>query len=388
MSQDIDTVLLKIASRCNLNCTYCYVYNMGDDGWRSQPKRMPPGVIDAVVSQVGRLSHSQQRPLSVVMHGGEPLLVGLKSMTELVEKLRAALRPDAGVHIQTNGVLLTDEFIELFAAHDVGVSISFDGPVHDTNRLDRAGRGSHDRVVQAIRRLGEHPGGSDIFGGLLAVVDPSSHPYDVYEEMKGTGAPSIDFLYRDGNHTALPYGKADLASTEYGDWMIGLADAYLADPSPPRIRILDDLMRLILGGGGQKEGVGLTEYGIIVIDTDGTLTKNDTLKAARAGGDRFTDEQNIGELDLLEFLRQDDFASYHELQQPSSPLCRRCPEQGVCGGGMPAHRWSEENGYENPTIFCADQLALIEHLRRRLGREHTMSERIGQPLTMAHAASA
>lgn len=384
VSQDIDTVLLKVASRCNLNCTYCYVYNMGDNSWRSQPKRMPVAVIDSVVDQLAALSHVQERPLSVVMHGGEPLLLGLERISYLVGKLRGALRPDAGVHVQTNGVLLSDAFIEMFAEHDVGVSISFDGPVHDSNRLDLGGRGSHDRVVAGISRLREHPAGERIFGGLLAVVDPSSDPAVVYDALKATGAPSFDFLYRDGNHTTLPFGKAGLTSTEYGDWMIKLAECYLADPCPPRIRILDDLMRLILGGRGQKEGVGVTDYGIIVIDTDGTLTKNDTLKVAYAGGDRFEEIHNVSDLDLVGFLAQEDVSSYYALQEPASPVCRRCPELGVCGAGMPAHRWSEDNGYDNPTIFCADQQALIGYLRRRLRPALPSESRAGRAPTILH----
>jgi uncharacterized protein len=386
VSQDIDTVLLKIASRCNLNCTYCYVYNMGDDSWKSQPKRMPVAVIDSVVDQIGRLSHSQERPLSVVMHGGEPLLLGLEQMSYLVEKLRGSLRSDAGVHVQTNGVLLSDSFIELFAEQDVGVSISFDGPVHDANRLDRGGRGSHDRVVAGISRLRGHPAGERIFGGLLAVVDPLSDPAAVYDALKATGAPSFDFLYRDGNHATLPFGKAGPTSTEYGTWMIALAERYLADPSPPRIRILDDLMRLILGGRGQKEGVGVTDYGIIVIDTDGTVTKNDTLKVAYAGGDRFEEVNNVGEVDLVGFLAEEDVSSYYALQEATSPVCLRCPELGVCGAGMPAHRWSEENGYENPTIFCADQQLLIGYLRRRLTPTPPSEYRAERAPTILHSA--
>jgi uncharacterized protein len=274
----------------------------------------------------------------------------------------------------------------MFAEYDVGVSISFDGPVHDSNRLDLGGRGSHDRVVAAISRLREHPAGERIFGGLLAVVDPTSDPATVYGEMKRTGAPSFDFLYRDGNHTTLPFGKAGPASREYGDWMIGVAECYLADPSPPRIRILDDLMRLILGGRGQKEGVGVTEYGIIVIDTDGTLTKNDTLKVAYAGGDRFEDVHKITDLDLVGFLARDDVSSYYALQEPTSPLCHRCPELGVCGAGMPAHRWSEENGYDNPTIFCADQQALIGYLRSRLAPAPVSQYPPQRPATILQAA--
>ena len=93
--------------------------------------------------------------------------------------------------------------------------------------------------------------------------------------------------------------------------MIRLVNRYLSDPAPPRIRILDDLMRLILGGRGHKEGVGLTEYGIVVIDTDGTITKNDTLKVAYAGGDRFDISRFITKSDLLDVLRADGLVLLH-----------------------------------------------------------------------------
>ena len=38
-ARQLDTVLLKVASRCNLDCSYCYVYHMGDEAWRDQPDR-------------------------------------------------------------------------------------------------------------------------------------------------------------------------------------------------------------------------------------------------------------------------------------------------------------------------------------------------------------
>ena len=50
---------------------------------------------------------------------------------------------------------------------------------------------------------------------------------------------------------------------------------------------LDDLLRLLLGGRSVKEGVGTTDYGILVVEPDGTVDKNDTLKVAGAGADRF-----------------------------------------------------------------------------------------------------
>jgi uncharacterized protein len=278
------------------------------------------------------------------------------------------LREDAGLHIQTNAVLLTDKFIDLFASNDVGISISLDGPdeVHDRNRVDRHGRGSHDRVTAAIARLLAHPSGHRLLTGLLAVVDPTSDPVEVYESLKATGTPSFDFLYRDGNYAHLPFGKAQPESIEFGNWMVRLLDHYLADASPPRIRVIDDIIRLILGGSGQKEGIGLNEYGIVVIDTDGKITRNDTLKGAYSGGDRFASEPCIVNGRLQEYLSSSEFVEYFDLQIPTSPICQACPELGVCGGGMPAHRWSEERAYANPTVFCADQRLLISAVRSRL----------------------
>lgn len=324
--------------------------------------------MSAVIDQLGALSRSQSRPLSVVLHGGEPLLLGIGATERLIEGLKSTLRADAGLHIQTNGVLLTDEFIDLFDRYDVGISISLDGPaeLHDRNRRDRQGEGSHERVVAGVARLVAHPAHERLFSGLLAVVDPTSDPIEVYEFLKATRAPSFDFLYRDGNHDVLPPGKSQTDSTEYGDWMVRLLDHYLADLTPPRIRVLDDLIRLILGGRGRKEGIGQDEYGILVIDTDGRITRNDTLKVAYPGADRFQLERSIVNRDLLDQLAGTEIDEYFALQIPTSPTCRACPELTVCGGGMPAHRWSAKNGYSNPTIFCSDQLRLISSIKVRL----------------------
>lgn len=364
----IDTVLLKVASRCNLDCGYCYVYSMGDTGWRDQPARMPVAVVDAIVEQLARLSFAQTAPLSVVMHGGEPLLLGLDRITRLVGGLRRELRPGCGLHLQTNGILLAEPFIDLFVHHDVGISISFDGPleVHDSWRVDRRGRGSHARVSDGIDRLRRHPGGARIFQGVLAVIDPKSDPETIYRSLKATGAPGFDLLYRDGNRSKLPPGKAALDSEEYGRWMASLLDHYLCDPSPPRIRVLDDMLRLLLGAPGQKEGVGLTDFGIFVVETDGSVSKNDTLKVATGGADRFVSRWSVLQDDLVEVVRSPEFRDYHRQQMPRCATCVACPDLAVCGGGMTAHRWSASRGFDNPSVFCADQRYLIGHMRRHL----------------------
>ncbi len=366
----LDTVLVKVASRCNLNCSYCYVYNMGDEAWRTQPRRMSPMTSERIAEQLGAVFRAQRVPFSVVLHGGEPLLLGRKRLAALLAALRRELPVPCGLHLQTNGVLLSDEILNVLVAYSVGISISIDGPAdtHDQFRVDRRGRGSHAQVTRAIERLRAHPGATPLFAGLLAVIDPRTDPAAVYQNLKAYSAPGIDVLVRDGNWDKLPFGKASPESVEYGRWLVGLLETYLTDPDPPRVRLLDDMLRLLLGGYSQKEGVGLSDYGILVIEPDGEVQKNDTLKVAHAGADRFATSWNIHTHALAEILSSEAYAAYHAQQRPAADLCQACPDLAVCGGGMVAHRWREGAEYANPTIFCADQRYLIAAMRSIVAR--------------------
>jgi uncharacterized protein len=364
---EIHTVLIKVASRCNLDCGYCYVYRMSDDGWREQPKRIALKTISAIAHQLEKLARLQDRNFTVVFHGGEPLLVGVAHLSRMCEILRGALPKRCAISIQTNGTLLSNEILAICAEWNVSIAISIDGPasVHDRHRVDHRGRASHKRVMEAVQRLLSHPSGRWLFSGVLGVVDLSSQPENVYEFLKSTGAPSIDFLYRDGNHDLLPAGKASLDSTEYGSWMGRLLDYYLLDPHPIPIRMLDDMIKVLLLRGAHQPKT-LDEPGIVIIDTDGTIKKNDILKGAYRGADKFSNQWSVLTHDLTDVISSDEFVEYRESQRPSAAVCQACPELDVCGGGIPAHRWSRERAFTNPSVFCADQRYLVSLIRSRL----------------------
>src|SRR5438132_12172314 len=82
--------ILKIHSRCNLSCTYCYVYEMADQAWRDMPKRMSRSVAAKTVERIAE--HVERHDLTsvdVILHGGEPLLAGAEWLSELVQALRS-----------------------------------------------------------------------------------------------------------------------------------------------------------------------------------------------------------------------------------------------------------------------------------------------------------
>ncbi len=84
--------VLKIHSRCDLACDYCYIYNLADSSWRQQPVRMSFETINHVTDRIAEhaVSHSL-RQIRVILHGGEPLLAGPELITYLVTELRARI---------------------------------------------------------------------------------------------------------------------------------------------------------------------------------------------------------------------------------------------------------------------------------------------------------
>jgi len=365
---EIDTVLIKVASRCNINCSYCYVYNMGDDGWTEMPTHISQATTLAISKTLSELTQLQNRRFAVVLHGGEPLLLGPRKLNQVLLTLRSVVPPDCSFGLQTNGILITEEILDICFKHRTTISVSIDGPreVHDRRRITHNGDGTFQQVLEGISKLRRHRESAFLYSGLLAVIDPYSNPKAVYEFCKTLEPPSVDFLYRDGNHMKLPEGKHSLRSTEYGAWLARLLDVYLVDDKPVPIRFLDDIMRVLLGGRATKDGVGLNDFGILVIDTDGSVTKNDTLKSSFNGADRFSRKWTIHTDSLSDILNSKEFAQAHALQRPTSNTCLSCPELEVCGGGMTLNRWHDTNGYDNPSIYCTDQLMLIEHTRNRI----------------------
>jgi len=364
MPAPIDTVLVKLAARCNLACSYCYFFFGEDQTWRKQPKAISDSTVAALASNLADLRQRQAKNFAVVLHGGEPLLLGAKRLGGIFQTLRGALKRDTPISLQTNGALINVEILDLCSEYEVSISVSIDGPqsINDKNRLTAAGRSLFEKTVSGIASLRNHPDSNFLFAGTLTVVDPASDPGEIYSFLKGIGSPSTDFLFKDGNHDRLPQGKKDFRSTEYGTWLTRLWDLYVRDPAPIPIRILDDTAKLILGSKGRKEGLGDDAYGIVIIDTDGSIAKNDTLKSSYDGADRFETRWNVNDNPIADILAHPEYLDYVTSQRPTAPECQKCAFRSVCGGGMPLYRYSGQRGYDNPSIYCEDHKLVIRKI--------------------------
>lgn len=121
----ITSFLVKVASRCNLDCDYCYVYHHADQSWRSMPRLLSDAHQDAFAERLAEYAAAVGlRRAAVIFHGGEPLLAGVDRLVGFAQKIRSAapgVEVDFG--LQTNGLLLTDAVLDALEAEAIFVSL-------------------------------------------------------------------------------------------------------------------------------------------------------------------------------------------------------------------------------------------------------------------------
>ncbi len=120
------TILVKPITACNLKCSYCFQNDQKTSGNYTNKKDYDMQAILGSMREMNSISGGLQ-----VLHGGEILLMPIPDLEILLSE---SLRLNGFSAIQTNGVLIQPEHIELFEKYNTSISVSCDGP----NRLNRA----------------------------------------------------------------------------------------------------------------------------------------------------------------------------------------------------------------------------------------------------------
>jgi uncharacterized protein len=362
----LTTYVVKVASRCNLNCSYCYMYNLQDRTYRDQPPSMPDEVRDCLITRIR--SHAARHGFGrvhLILHGGEPLLFGKARLAAWVSAVRAGLAPavEPFFSMQSNGVLIDDEWVDLLADLGVRIGISVDGPreIHDRHRLDRRGRGSFDQVIAAIRLLQRHPRGPEVFSTVMAVVDTTIPPADVFETWQFLDVPGFDLSMPHANYEHPP----PVGSLSYGEWLVEFFDLWWRQNRPDRhVRYFENMLRMYFGFPFSTDNIGGKPVDVVVIETDGSIEPTDAFKSCFDGATKLGLNVLDNELDDVA-----DSPLVQVFQRGAEGLCAGCQAchlRDVCGGGYMPHRYSSVNGFDNPSVYCADLMYLLEHMHGRI----------------------
>ncbi len=372
------TYIWKIASRCNLNCTYCFIYNMADQRWQAQPAFMSESVARRAAARLREhcWKHNQHE-VHVILHGGEPLLAGVERIRRLMAIVKGELNGsgiNCRIGCQSNGLLFNEEIGDLFLEFGATIGISIDGPpeINDRYRVDHAGKPTTAELEKRLELL-RSPRYRPLFHGLLCVFDPQTDPIRVTDYLLSFEAPGFDYLLPHHSWVNLPPGKRhDLEATPYGDWLIRAFDHWFAAKTSSRIRFFDAIIRRLCGAHSGLESLGTSAVDLIVVETNGELEAVDSLKSTFDGATHLGYNVFDHDFDTVAADRRVQSRQLH-----FQGLCRRCQECSlaeVCGGGYVPHRYSGGTSFDNPSVYCADLMKLIRHIRQRLGAELARAE--------------
>ena len=379
ISRPINEFIVKVASRCNLNCDYCYEYNLGDDTWKTQPKAMSVLTARALGRRIAEHVERHALPsVFVSLHGGEVLLLGPKRLDRICGILVEQISPIAELQLtmQTNATLLNERFIDVIRKHQIAVSVSIDGgrAAHDRHRVDHRGQGSYDGVIRGIELLRRTA--PEYFTGLLAVIDLTNDPLDAFDAIASHGVEFLDFLLPHC-HWDSPPPRPNSDPVAYGRWYWELYRAWTADRHPHvQVRFLANIVSQLTGGVSIFEEMTLAPATLITVATDGGMEAVDSVKSTASGIQRLGLNVNTDNFDAA---LQDPLVSIRQTGEGQlCSECRACSLKKECAGGYFPHRWSRVKGFDNPSVYCADLFWLVSQIRADLAARRRKREDILQ----------
>lgn len=360
-------IVLKVAERCNLACSYCYYFYQEFDNAKS-----PPIIRRDVVEQLARFLSDAARTttidhFNVVLHGGEPLLVKKRYFDEICTYLRSELEGvvDIDFAIQTNGVLIDDEWIELFSKHRINAGISIDGLQDDHDRLrpDKRGRGSYDRAIAGLRLLQQAVADGKIrSAGVLGVV-----PAHV------SGEAFLKHLIVDlkVNSPGLNFPRGGWDSADAIEWNADtearrdLVVTWLRDHIHPKFSYITHFADVFFGmmsdEGAEKLDWKLSRrHHIMTVSSSGEILIDDNLLGL--DGDLSQAPMTIFDSRFVDFLASPAWQQLQQAVDTVPSACGECVWYRTCRSGNLYNRHSKAEGFLAHSALCDSIKVMTEEM--------------------------
>ena len=347
------TLILEPVMGCNLRCRYCYADT-------SAAVIMSRQTLQSALAKTIRYAERQGfREMHLLWHGGEPLLAGLEFYKTAIQML-TQLSPDLTCRnfIQTNGLLLDQDFCAFFRDHEFQIGVSLDGPpqLHDSIRVGPGGQGSHTRVVEKLALLAEH----GVPAGINAVVSRPSLGQEMriyrYFQRLGKSFRLNPMIPGSNKLISAPFL---LGPGEYGRFLRRIFRVWAAtDSSRVAVSPLDLYIEAILTGTPSQ--------------CQQQQTCSGSHLAVKPGGEvvlcsRFATHVfgNINDLEIEELLTSDFCIAIRRRAETLSD-CHGCPFWSFCHGGCPHNALVFGKTYMDKDPFCLNYQLVYTELRRTL----------------------
>lgn len=372
-------LILKLTAFCNLNCSYCYMFNSLDQSHARKPRHMSPEIalrsLDAMEAHLARAGVTSS---ALTLHGGEPTLWPLASFRLLCDGI-ARMRARGftlDIAMQTNlWQRPKRELLELCREHEVGLGVSLDGPraANDANRIDFAGHGTYEKILGNVRWIIDS-GYRDVLGGFLCVMQPGIDPEAFLAWVAALPVPRVDLLWPiEFNPAHTPWARGEsrryAAAPLYGEWVTRVFEAWWRLDRPDvEVRLFANAVASELGGVRASDMLGERSFDTVVVNTDGAIEMADYFRTAKDGGSVTGYFIHTDEFDDL--THDARFLRLRRAAETSPAACRPCPHLRVCRGGTLSGRL-DANGEVSAkrSVLCADHKRFFDTVKARVAAE-------------------
>ncbi|MCH4887609.1 anaerobic sulfatase maturase [Acidaminobacter sp. JC074] len=313
------SLLIKPASSlCNLNCEYCFYHDVAAHRETASYGIMTLDTADKILEKAK--AFVKEDGIVIAFQGGEPTLAGLDFFRAFVDKAKVYFNPhQLNFAIQTNGMVIDEDWAGFFKKHNFLVGVSLDGKkeTHNLNRLDHNKDGSYKRVLEGIKMLEKH----EVSFNILTVLNkPVARKIkSIYMDYKKKGFKYLQFI-----PCIEPFegqSRFSLTPKEYEKLLKELFDLWYEDiikGHPISIRLFDNYLSMLLGR--PPESCDLNGHCSVqnVIEADGSVYPCDFY---------VLDEYKLGNVHTNTF---EDMISSQVTQVFITPSLKRPNECDVC----------------------------------------------------------
>jgi uncharacterized protein len=355
------SLLVKPASAdCNLRCAYCFYLSRSALYPQSARHRMSDEVLERVISNY---MATEQPQYVFVWQGGEPTLLGVEFFRRVTELQKKSGKDGSVVAngLQTNAVLLDDEFAAHLAAYNFLVGVSLDGPaeLHDRYRINAVGRGSHSDVMRGIECLRRN----QVEFNALTLVSAANvrKGKEVYNYIRDLGIlhhqyiPCVEF---DERGKPMPYA---ITAGEWGDFLGEMFDEWIGrDSERVSVRLFDSILTLLVDGTYDTCHLGRDCCQYFVVEYNGDIYPCDFFVAG---------EEKLGNImssSWEELAKSPEYLRFGRQKTMWPSKCARCENLRYCSGDCPKHRLFAGDGAVKPSWLCEGWRQFYRHALPRL----------------------
>lgn len=351
------TAVIELTENCNMGCTFCLRPHFNK-------QVMTPDILEKVIRELLR---KEKKRVDFIWHGGEPLILGLDFFKKIIEfQLKYNLANVFIINtVQTNSLLLTEEFEEFLSENkfDIGTSIQGTKEIHDKSRVDLGGRGTFDRVINKIDSLARKPSAicvltKDILGNeedTYMILKEHSRGARVSEYFPGGKNPN-NGKFKD---PLMPSPK------EYGGSMIKFYEIWKNDSNPINLKPITEIIRAFVRGRsyGCIYSQDVCNKGVIGITENG-----DFYSCLRAAGRPEFLLGNVNQRPLSNLKKIATRDLNKRLEGLKKEGCLSCEFWNQCNGGCPQESIQIKKAYVHKTYYCEGRKMLFSHIKKDLKR--------------------